>query len=108
MTKPISQRSGLLSAACLALALVACGQDDKARQQGGKAEGQILPASVSDAMVPLDQVRSQAPLAPRSEASGKAEDKDKSGKDDEAAAPAADASPAPAPAAAEEPAATEE
>ncbi len=57
--------------ACLALlplALAACqGEkpDDKAR-----AGGEILPGSASDAMLPLDTLRSQPPLAPRPEASG--------------------------------------
>lgn len=60
----------MLSPALLVLALAACG-GDSAKQQGGKAEGEILPASVSDAMIPIDQVRSQAPLAPVAETSGR-------------------------------------
>lgn len=62
-----------IPAALLALALAGCG-DKGGKEQGGKAEGQILPASVSDAMIPVDQVRSQAPLAPQT-GSGKKEDK---------------------------------
>jgi hypothetical protein len=56
--------------ACLALMVLAgC---DKAKQAPTRnsAAGEILEGSVSDAMLPLDTVRSQAPLAPRSESSG--------------------------------------
>lgn len=56
---------------CLAplLALAACkGGDDTALKD--KAGGEILPGSVSDAMLPLDTVRSQPPLAPRTESAG--------------------------------------
>lgn len=56
----------LIVPALLALSLAACG-GDKTREQGGKAEGTILPGSVSDAMIPADQIKSQAPLAPQSE-----------------------------------------
>lgn len=73
-----------IPAALLALALAGCGNKG-GKEQGGKAEGQILPASVSDAMIPVDQVRSQAPLAPQT-GSGKKEDKA-----DEADAAATDA-----------------
>ena len=47
-----------------ALALAACSGETK-KETGGKAGGEILPASVSDAMLPRDTVRSQAPLAPK-------------------------------------------
>jgi hypothetical protein len=51
-------------AACaLLLALAAC--RDGGKETAGQAAGEILPASVSDAMLPLDTIRSQAPLAPR-------------------------------------------
>lgn len=63
----------LIAAVLLTLALSACGQKG-GKEQGGKAEGQILPASVSDAMVPVDQVQSQPPLAPQS-SSAKKDDK---------------------------------
>ena len=49
-----------------ALALAACSGETK-KETGGKAGGEILPASVSDAMLPRDTVRSQAPLAPKVE-----------------------------------------
>jgi len=58
------KRAALLLAVIPAFA--ACGQqaettDDQARQ----ASGEVLPGSISDAMIPLDQLDSQAPLAPR-------------------------------------------
>ncbi|MCZ8172323.1 MAG: hypothetical protein ACK442_05820 [Novosphingobium sp.] len=55
-----------LTITALALALAACGGDRK-DEGAGKAEGQILPGSASDAMLPLDTVRSQAPVAPKTE-----------------------------------------
>jgi hypothetical protein len=60
----------LLPALCLTLA--ACGSDSKA-PVAADAGGEVLEGSISDAMLPLDTVRSQAPLAPRptESASGK-------------------------------------
>lgn len=55
----------LIVIAALGLALGAC--KDNKRATGGTADGEILPGSTSDAMLPLDNVRSQAPLAPHSE-----------------------------------------
>ena len=58
------KRALLLSAVCLMLA--AC--DNEAAgpaEQGGEASGEVLAGSISDAMIPLDQLESQAPLAPR-------------------------------------------
>jgi hypothetical protein len=50
----------------LALLLAACGDQTSApAEQGGAASGEVLPGSVSDAMIPLEQLDSQAPLAPR-------------------------------------------
>ncbi|MFM7404274.1 MAG: hypothetical protein ACKO1N_09355 [Erythrobacter sp.] len=48
------------------LALVACGDEavDPAKQDKAAA-GEVLPGSISDAMIPLEQLNSQAPLAPR-------------------------------------------
>jgi hypothetical protein len=62
-----------LRLACLALPLVlaAC-QGEKKTAQRGTAEGEILPGSASDAMLPYDTVRSQPPLAPMPTASAKA------------------------------------
>jgi hypothetical protein len=53
-----------------ALTLAACQGDDKAAE-ARTAQGEILPASASDAMLPLDTVRSQPPLAPLEVASGR-------------------------------------
>lgn len=48
------------------LVLGACDQQGAApAEQGGAASGEVLPGSVSDAMIPLEQLESQAPLAPR-------------------------------------------
>lgn len=78
-----------LSICLIALALGAC-SDDKRDNGAGKAAGEILPGSVSDAMLPLDTVRSQAPLAPKAEAAGnKAAETDPSEASSEAADPAA-------------------
>lgn len=51
----------------LALALLAAGCGDEAAapaEQGGAASGEVLAGSVSDAMIPLGQLESEAPLAP--------------------------------------------
>jgi len=77
----------------LALALAACGSGKK-DEGAGKAAGEILPASASDAMLPLDTVRSQAPLAPKVESSGKASGEAEAGATEAAEAPAAEAPPA--------------
>lgn len=54
--------------ALFVLLLSACGGDGAKKAEGaGTAQGEILPGSVSDAMIPLDQVKSQAPLAPKTE-----------------------------------------
>lgn len=55
----------------LALALLGCGAEKK-DEGAGTAAGEILPGSASDAMLPLDTVRSQAPLAPKVESTGRA------------------------------------
>ena len=81
----------------LALALAACGSDKK-DEGAGKAEGQILSSSVSDAMLPLDTVRSQAPLAPKVEPKGKSDAEADAGATEAAAAPAEVPAAAPAPA----------
>ena len=51
----------LLPAAAGLLLLAACG--DKAEPQEGSLQGEVLEGTISDAMVPVDQVKSQAPLA---------------------------------------------
>ena len=88
--------------ACLALlplALAAC-QGEKPDEKAS-AGGEILPGSASDAMLPLDTLRSQPPLAPRPEASGAQDDAAAGGAEadatqSEGAAAPAEATPAPA------------
>ncbi|HMO67368.1 MAG TPA: hypothetical protein PKE25_01665 [Novosphingobium sp.] len=48
----------------LCLLLTACGKESQA-PVAAQAGGEVLEGSISDAMLPLDTVRSQAPLAPR-------------------------------------------
>lgn len=58
----------MIRVAILALVLVAAGCTEDAAttaEQGGEAAGEVLPGSISDAMIPLEQLESQAPLAPR-------------------------------------------
>lgn len=52
----------------LVLALLAAGCTDEASgpaARGGEAAGEVLGGTISDAMIPLEQLDSQAPLAPR-------------------------------------------
>jgi len=88
-----------LSAAALVM-LGGCGSEQKKDKTAGTAGGEILPGTASDAMLPLDTVRSQPPLAPKVEGSGKPGAK----ADAEASDTASDAAPEAA-AAPEEPAA---
>ena len=55
----------------LGLMVSACGSDGKVDERDGAA-GEILPGSASDAMIPLETLRSQAPLAPRAAPSERA------------------------------------
>jgi hypothetical protein len=51
-----------------ALMLLAAACTDEAApstERGGEAAGEVLGGSISDAMIPLEQLDSQAPLAPR-------------------------------------------
>lgn len=50
--------------AAMALALAAC-QAEKKPDTKAAAGGEVLPGSLSDAMLPIDTVRSQPPLAPK-------------------------------------------
>lgn len=86
-----------LSIMILALGLAACGTDKK-DEGAGRAAGEILPASVSDTMIPLDTVRSQPPLAPQVQSAGKAAATDAATEapEGEAAVEAPAAEPAPA------------
>lgn len=66
----------MIAPALLALLLSGCGGDGAKKAEGaGTAQGEVLPGSVSDAMIPLDQVKSQAPLAPKVEPSAKVDGK---------------------------------
>ena len=85
----------------LPLALAACKSEKKAPEKGGTAQGEVLPGSASDAMLPYDTVRSQPPLAPpptdEPKSSGKAS-KSKGAAEKDAgpgAAPAEDDAPTP-------------
>jgi len=82
-----------------ALLVPACSSEDegtaRTSEQGGKAAGEVLGGTISDDMIALEQLRSQAPLAPRqSSGAGSGEASAAEATNDEAeAAPAA---PAPA------------
>ena len=52
--------SRLIAVSTFALALAACNGDTA---EEGQAAGQVLEGTISDQMVPVDQVRSEAPLA---------------------------------------------
>ena len=96
MTKTIAILAGL------ALALGACKGEQK-KATGGTAQGEVLPGSASDAMLPLDTVKSQAPLAPKNEGGEKSEAKETKPATKPSASTASDA-PAPADAPEEKPA----
>ena len=75
------------------LCLSGCKGEPKPDAETGTAQGEVLPGAASDAMLPLDTVQSQAPLAPKSEGGGLGDAKPtKSGKP--TAAPSAAAGPA--------------
>ena len=52
--------SRLIAVSTFALALAACNGDTA---EEGQAAGQVLEGTISDEMLPVDQVRSEAPLA---------------------------------------------
>lgn len=60
----MSIRPALLIAAPLLLGLSACGDDGEptVEDDGREASGEVLEGTISDEMLPLDQVRSQPPL----------------------------------------------
>jgi hypothetical protein len=88
----------------VALALAGCKDDVAApAEKGGEATGEVLGGEISDAMIPLEQLESQAPLAPRQAPSAKDVDDEQPEAAGEAApqseeAEAAPAAPPPAPA----------
>lgn len=93
-----NQLASALIATTLAMALGGCGGGEKKQQGAGTAGGEVLPAAASDAMLPLDTVRSQAPLAPKSAEAGdskpsKAKPADGDGAESDAPQPSTSASP---------------
>lgn len=54
----------ILTAASLALALSACdgGSTEPSGDERGSAAGEVLGGTVSDAMIPLDELRSTSPI----------------------------------------------
>lgn len=94
---------GMVVAAGL-LALTGCKGDTKKDAGAGTAQGEVLPGSASDAMLPLDTVKSQAPLAPKSEGGEAGDTKGaKAGKPSEKATDAAEVKPEVSPGPAETP-----
>ena len=88
----------------LCLMLAACDDQAAAPDDGNPgASADVLKGSVSDAMIPLEELDSQAPLAPRA-AQAVGEDVDAQ-QPEVTPAPGVDAAPAPSPAPAEAPAA---
>ena len=70
-------RSKLAFALPVLLALSACEDEPEVsvEDDGREASGEVLEGSISDEMIPLDQVRSQAPLAePDESEDGEADD----------------------------------
>lgn len=79
-----------IAPALMIVSLGACGDGAKKAEGAGTAQGEVLPAAASDAMIPLDQVKSQAPLAPMAEGSDKKDAKDPAKTKTDAPAKAAD------------------
>ena len=82
------------------LALAALSGCDRGKDERTQAAGEILEGTVSDAMIKTDQIRSEAPLAPRkagTAGTARAADRDADAND------AAPTSETPAPAASETP-----
>ena len=102
--KPAKRLAGMAVALLL---LAGCQQEKQAGggKDGGVDASEILPGSASDAMLPYDTVRSQPPLAPRSEGEDKGEPGARKVETSQAAQAGPEAaSEAPTPAKAEEPA----
>ena len=53
-----------------ALALAACGGDSGGKGKGRDASAQVLEGTISDGMIPIDELRSESPLAPPEPAKG--------------------------------------
>lgn len=85
-----------LAAAAGLLLLSACTDDAVPVAEGGSASGDILPGSVSDAMIPTDTLQSQPPLmAPAPAAAGAPAPSEADGDAGGDAAVEAEAEPAP-------------
>jgi hypothetical protein len=56
----------------VSLTLPACGGGNDKKNDQRTAEGEILPGSISDAMIPYDTVRSQPPFEPKADATSTA------------------------------------
>ena len=84
------------------LALAACDSSDpeQASATGARAEGEVLGGTISDEMIPLDQLRSQSPplrTAPTGPATGATDASTSASEADETAeAPEAEEAPEPA------------
>ena len=68
-------KTGLVALVAV-LALSGCKGDPQKDAGAGTAQGQVFPGSASDAMLPLDTVKSQAPLAPKAEGGAAGDAKD--------------------------------
>ncbi|MXO60861.1 hypothetical protein GRI89_15065 [Altererythrobacter salegens] len=87
----------LASAAVLAASLTACGGEQEQPAEGD-ASGEVLQGTISDDMLPLEQLQSRAPLAePSAAVSGasSAEGDDETAPDEEEAAPVPEAAATP-------------
>ena len=84
----------------LTLSLVALGGCDRGKDERAQAAGEILEGTVSDAMIRTDQIRSEAPLAPRKAGGGGSA---KTARGDAAPSASEPTSETPAPAAVETP-----
>ncbi len=71
----MSTRQAFVLAAPLLLALSACEDEPEVDTQGDgrEASGEVLEGTISDEMLPLDEVRSRAPLALDAEEDGEDE-----------------------------------
>lgn len=91
------------------LLLAACGDDDPAgeepSEQGGEAAGEVLGGTISDDMLPLEELTSTSPLAERtgSESDTESDQSTEAESESDEAEAASSSAPAPAPATASTP-----
>ena len=89
-------RLSRLAIATIAVALLAACGEEAPSEDSRAATGEVLEGTISDAMLPLDQVRSQPPLAAprsRSTSAGDADQAESGEGTEEAGAPADGAAP---------------